>query len=514
MSRIYYEYSSIVGEKKSKALINNINITYKLIVLNSDYSSSGGVVDSSEIFENTTLNPDKGTYVVDLGKFMNDSDIFRTFWAKWSSRCGEFGYDKPPESKFYFGIQASQTFKGDANYAGFSRTDNLFVPGFENLAASKEGIYCTPKDCSKTDFNFTDFTVDAIEVKLLIVDKELIVSKQVVVASSKIDYEVQLKNYQSQLIAQSPDLILSTYDYQPNNFTKVITRLLEFQEGTLITSLDFARNADLTQLYSLLGPVNGIDYEINSLSGLYPSIDIEDGEGIPYGDGVPSLYEYFGWNFDGDDLFSVVNKDGSSVSNYGIITVNGTEILDTRDYTSSLEGFVFFRPSDYISWGNFSTDDVIECTITLTDYTEDDTNFTKSDYGFELDSVSSGVTITRGVSGGIYNSLVETEWDDSISPSGTTWNSEFTDSGSYGWSDLANVSTRGFGTFYQALGEDIEKYIIGRELVMYDEVTEEYWTVKFTQWTSDGTGGGFEYTRRLIVPGGTVKTFKDTLVWK
>jgi hypothetical protein len=514
MSKIYYKYTSSSTGKDIE--INNVNYTAKLIVLNSDYNTEGGVVDSSEIFFNRNINTDnKGNLAIDLDRDMNTSKIFRTFWAKWSRRCGEIGHGEPPTSTFYFGLQISQTFKGDANYAGFSYTNNIFVPSFENRGFTKDGISCSPKTCEPYYFNFWDIDAEKQSVKNLVFNQEQITEKQVKAAQTKIDYEVQLKNYQSQLIAQSSELILSTYDYQPDSFTKVITRLLEFQQGTLVTSLDFARNADLTQLYSLLGPVNGIDYEINSLTGLYPSIDIEDGEGIPYGDGIPALYEYFGWNFDGDDFFAVVNNDGSSVSNYGIITRNNVEIFDTRDFSPSLDGYESFRPSDYISWGNFNYGDIIECTITLTDYTEDDTNFTKSNFGFELDSISSGVTIASNPAlGFIYNSLVESSWDADVSPSGTTWNSQFTDSGNYGWSNLSNVSSRNFGTLIQALDSDIGRNTVGLELVMYDETTDEYWAVKFTNLERPNDGGGFEYIRKLIVPAGTVKTFKDTLVWK
>jgi hypothetical protein len=296
---------------------------------------------------------------------------------------------------------------------------------------------------------------------------------------------------------------------------------LEFQQGTLISSLDFAENANLTQLYNLLGPTNGIQNEIESLAGLYPEITIEDGEGIPYGDGIPGIYEFFGWGYNGNDLFSVVNKDATSISNYGIITRNNVEIFDTRDEFASLQGDEYFIPSDYINWGDnagWSNGDIIECTITVTDYVDDTVNFVKSNYGFETDVVSSGVTITRGLNGGIYNTNFESEWDENVSPSGTTWNSEFTDSEDYGWENLANVDGRTFGTFYDALDGAIGNNIVGLELVMYDETTDEYWAVKFTSWTQgqggQSQGGGFEYERRLINQTGTAKTFKDTLVWK
>ena len=247
------------------------------------------------------------------------------------------------------------------------------------------------------------------------------------------------------------------------------------------------------------------------MAGIYPEITIEDGEGIPYGDGIPGIYEFFGWGFDGKDLFSVVNKDATSISNYGIITRNNVEIFDTRDEFPSLNSREYFTPADYIIWGTdagWSNGDIIECTITVTDYVDETVNFVKSNYGYETDVVSSGVTITRGFDGGIYNSNVESEWVPEVSPSGTTWNSN-------GWTNLANVNGRTFTTFYSAIDEDLSsESIVGKELVMYDEITDEYWAIKFTSWTNSDKGGGFEYERRLINQAGTPKTFKDTLVWK
>ena len=517
MASVVYNYTAI--DPTDGQLITNppldivVNVQVKLVVIDDNYDTDGGVVDSSATFVdfNIPLKTRKSAQLrVDLGESMNDSDAFTSFWARWSSKCGERGYDpKDYEQGLitgpYFGLQIIQSFKGNANFAVFAHTDYLFVPFFSNNSSK-----CDTKSCVDPRFDFWDTTSDTIEVKLLIFDTQIIVERQVQVAQQRVDFEQELKNYQAQLIAQSDELILSTYNYQPTNFTYVVTRLLEFQQGTLITSLDFAQNANLTQLYNLLGPTNGIQNEIESLAGLYPSINIEDGEGIPYGDGIPGIYEFFGWGYNGNDLFSVVNKDETSRSNYGIITRNNVEILDTRDYFGSLGGYEYFIPADYINWGElvFNTGDILECTITVTDYVDDTVNFVKSNYGFETDVVSSGVTITRGFDGGIYNSNVEIEWDFGLSPSGTTWNSN-------GWTNLANVNGRTFTTFYSAIDDDLSsESIVGRELVMYDEITDEYWAIKFTSWTNGDNGGGFEYERRLINQVGTAKTFKDTLVWK
>ena len=137
--------------------------------------------------------------------------------------------------------------------------------------------------------------------------------------------------------------------------------------------------------------------------------------------------------------------------------------------------------------------------IVDSNYIEPELKFTKSDYGSETDYINEGVAITRGSQQGIYNPLVEGGWDANVSPSGTTWNSKFTDVENHGWSNLENVTKRNFNTFYNALNGRIGQNIIDLELVMYDQTTNKYWKFKFIKWTSDG-GGGFEYTRKLIVP--------------
>jgi hypothetical protein len=329
----------------------------------------------------------------------------------------------------------------------------------------------------------------------------------------KINFEKDLVNYQSQLIAQSLDLILSTADYQPNSFTKVITRLLEFHEGTLLTSLDYSNNANLTELSDLL---TILQTEIEDIAGLYPSITIEDGEGIPYGDGIPGSYEFFGWFYNDIDGFAITPQDGSTVTNYAIITRNNVEILDTRDYESSLSGFENFYPSDYITFPPVNTQigDVFECTVYSTEYVGGDINFIHSNFGKEFDFINTDINITRGLNEGLYNSAVESFWNENLSPSGTTWNSINTDSANYGFSNLDTVDSRTFDTFYKAIGESFSPENLTIPLIMYDEINDEYWTVKITSWSQDDEGGGFSYIRRLINQTGTPVTYKDILIWK
>jgi hypothetical protein len=129
--------------------------------------------------------------------------------------------------------------------------------------------------------------------------------------------------------------------------------------------------------------------------------------------------------------------------------------------------------------------------------------FERKDYENTEDLVSEGVSLARSNNGGgLYNSISEVEYNqnDYSSPANTEWNSYYIDSepGMYGFSDLSNVSSRKYGTFYTALWESVGKHILNTDLVMHDKTTGLYWMFEFHNWTQGGKGGGFAYTRTLI----------------
>jgi hypothetical protein len=89
------------------------------------------------------------------------------------------------------------------------------------------------------------------------------------------------KRYESEVVSNIVDVELPVNDYyEPINFTQVITRLLEFQAGTLTPGMSHAKSLNLETEYKRLDTVNKL---INSITRMYPKITIEDGEGIPYG---------------------------------------------------------------------------------------------------------------------------------------------------------------------------------------------------------------------------------------
>ena len=88
------------------------------------------------------------------------------------------------------------------------------------------------------------------------------------------------KRYESEVVSNIVNVELPTNDsYEPINFAQVITRLLEFQAGTLVPGMSHAKSLNLETEYKRLDTLNKI---INNITRMYPKITIDDGEGIPY----------------------------------------------------------------------------------------------------------------------------------------------------------------------------------------------------------------------------------------
>lgn len=68
----------------------------------------------------------------------------------------------------------------------------------------------------------------------------------------------------------------------------------------------------------------------------------------------------------------------------------------------------------------------------------------------------------------------------------------------FGWSDSSTVSTRSYEIFSDAVNGNFSDNLLGKELVMKIISTSQYFKIKFTQWTQNNGGGGFQYERQEI----------------
>lgn len=142
--------------------------------------------------------------------------------------------------------------------------------------------------------------------------------------------------------------------------------------------------------------------------------------------------------------------------------------------------------------GNTVTDLTMTQSPFLQDYYIGDwVRFTKSSGGSEIDVIDTGLWITRGNQGGIYNAALDQSYDNStyLSPVGTEWNAQ-------GWQDLSDVTRREYLTWVE-MTDYAARWLPGQELVMHDIANDKYYAVKFHTWQGGG-GGAFSWSRRQI----------------
>jgi hypothetical protein len=234
------------------------------------------------------------------------------------------------------------------------------------------------------------------------------------------------------------------------------------------------------------------------------------------GTGISLVYD------DNDDKLTISTTGLQPVGNYSVVghehlisDISGLQLsLDTKqpsgdysvvghihsasdisDFTTSVNNLIFG-----ISTGTEFGNIVLTHKANPINYFLDpEITFTKTDYGSEIDVIDSGLAITRGNNQGIYNSILENDWDDNTnvpyggrpSPANTEWNST-------GWDDLTNVSARTYTTFWSAVGGSLGNNVLNKFLIMHDTVNNKYYKIDFTVWGNAGAGAPITYTRQQI----------------
>jgi hypothetical protein len=92
-------------------------------------------------------------------------------------------------------------------------------------------------------------------------------------------YTITKSNIEQKISLSDKEIEIVTEDYEPINFNYVVTRLLEFKEGTLNAGLTFCEQFGLKKELEIL---KTIDRNVLRMSELYPKLTLDDGEGIPY----------------------------------------------------------------------------------------------------------------------------------------------------------------------------------------------------------------------------------------
>jgi hypothetical protein len=190
------------------------------------------------------------------------------------------------------------------------------------------------------------------------------------------------------------------------------------------------------------------------------------------------------WNSDGwGDLLDVAQRSyvtlRESLDNAIGENIIGAELIMWDTANNKYYKFSFSNWEE--NGGGFS--------YTRTLIEENPNLFVKTDYGSEVDEISSGLYITRKNQGWLYNPLEESGHDDDT-PTNSLWNFD-------GWDNFSNVTQKTYRTLRDIWGENFDS-ISGAKGILKDTTTNKYWAIQFLSWTSGQNGGGFSYNRYEI----------------
>ena len=178
-----------------------------------------------------------------------------------------------------------------------------------------------------------------------------------------------------------------------------------------------------------------------------------------------------------------------SVSSLGSVDAAGVANLNSRINTAYTVANAAFDAANTGggSFNNSAAYIVLTDTPFASDFGEE-VYFQKANYANGVsDVIDTDVAIARDSQGGIYNPLVEADYDSSNGgPSNTEWNVD-------GWTDLTDVKRRTYDTWYNTI-QGWPTGSLGREFVMHDTLNDKYYAIKFLTWqfgsNNGGAGGG------------------------
>jgi hypothetical protein len=193
----------------------------------------------------------------------------------------------------------------------------------------KEGVYEYPNLDYFDVYN--DFTV-----KNIVINQELLESFQAQKLSTQRDFNNKLQSFQNEINSQSILQIPVFDEFNPINITQIITRCLELEVGTIENGLYYTTDAGLSIQTTRL---QGIKNRIEQISNLYPTITIEDGEGLPYQTigQIPSIFRGFGFFRQSGDIIGTIylvdkqrykDCDNDIRNGKGNIILNGEGIFE------------------------------------------------------------------------------------------------------------------------------------------------------------------------------------------
>lgn len=240
------------------------------VVVNCDFYleyqnvTTGRRLVSSILYNITGVSDSKGTVTLNSDRIIQTNE-FTKYWELYLNdvKKGESGT---------FEIKSKTTSKPTDKYSSFSNVIEFSLSDNSKdiTKDEKTGFYIIPEISYSN--GITLLNIDDSKVSLDVLEKNFRDAEATYITAKKI-FEENLKSVDTSKIFEQ------LTDYEPSNWTKVITRLLEFEEGTLDAGLRFCKKTGLDEEFKRL---DMIKTSILYLKNLYPDIKISKGEGIPY----------------------------------------------------------------------------------------------------------------------------------------------------------------------------------------------------------------------------------------
>lgn len=256
-NEIIFNFSTTTVNEKGETIIQPVNEgTYGVIMIGLvAILDRNSIIDSTEfLFKQEFKTDSDGLITVNLEKTLQLAEairFYRNYYEKYSVAL-KTTIELPKNENYDYLILSDNISAEWVRDAKTPQFKSIIYPDYNDI------IYMNPVGSSVTNF----------------------VQLRAQYKTAEENYLLIKKRYESEVISNIVDVELPINDtYEPSNFTQVITRLLEFQTGTLVPGISHAKKLNLENEYKKLDTLNKM---ISNVTRMYPKITINDGEGIPY----------------------------------------------------------------------------------------------------------------------------------------------------------------------------------------------------------------------------------------
>jgi hypothetical protein len=193
-------------------------------------------------------------------------------------------------------LRLAYTVYADGYDSLYDRTDD-FNLGATGNGASFEEYRISDREDWVDMYKAGETAIDFIELKTKVdMLKQSYDDAVAVLSKAKVLYDRKL----AEQIFEKDEV------YHPDSIKTIVTRCLEFQQGTLNQGLEIAKSVGNT---SMENSIRAIQLNVRIISKLFSKFTIDDGEGIPYS-GAIGEWIFFSHSANGSEV-DVINDDVS-----------------------------------------------------------------------------------------------------------------------------------------------------------------------------------------------------------